>query len=71
MIKFRPEDCLVLVVDDVGKNIQLAVKILDSAGYATTCASSVKQAIEQVKTANPDLIILDLMMPDMEGLELC
>ncbi|MFN9675329.1 MAG: diguanylate cyclase [Microcystis sp.] len=71
MIKFRPEDCLVLVVDDVSKNLQLAVKILDSAGYATICASSVKQAIERVKTANPDLILLDLMMPEMGGIELC
>jgi diguanylate cyclase (GGDEF)-like protein len=71
MIKFRPEDCLVLVVDDVGKNLQLAVNILDSAGYTTTYASSVKQAIERVKTANPDLIILDLMMPDMTRIELC
>ena len=71
MIKFRPEDCLVLVVDDVGKNLQLAVNILDSAGYTTTYASSVKQAIERVKTANPDLIILDLMMPDMTRIQLC
>jgi diguanylate cyclase (GGDEF)-like protein len=71
MIKFSAEDCLVLVVDDVGKNLQLAVGILDSAGYATSFASSVKQAIERVKTANPDLILLDLMMPDMGGIELC
>ncbi|MDJ0525254.1 MAG: response regulator, partial [Microcystis sp. M53600_WE12] len=71
MIKFRAEDCLVLVVDDVSKNLQLAVEILDSAGYATIFASSFKQAIEQVKTANPDLILLDLMMPDMGGIELC
>ena len=71
MIKFPAEDCLILLVDDVGKNLQLAVKILDSAGYATTCASSVKQAIEQVKTANPDLIILDLMMQDMGVIEVC
>ncbi|MDB9416114.1 diguanylate cyclase [Microcystis aeruginosa] len=71
MIKFRPEDSLVLVVDDVGKNLQLAVEILDSAGYITTYANGVKQAIERVKIANPDLIILELIMPDMEGLELC
>jgi len=38
MIKFSAEDCLVLVVDDVGKNLQLAVEILDSAGYATSFA---------------------------------
>lgn len=71
MIKFRPEDCLVLVVDDVSKNLQLAVEILDSAGYATTFASSGKQAIERAKTANPDLILLDLMMPEMGGIEVC
>lgn len=71
MIKFRPQDCLVLLVDDVSKNLELALEILNSAGYATTCASSVKQAIERVKTANPDLIFLDLMMPKKRGLELC
>ena len=61
------QDCLVLVVDDVGKNLQLAVEILDSAGYATSFASSVKQAIERVKTDNFDLILLDLMMPERGG----
>jgi len=71
VIKFRPEDCLVLVVDNVSKNLQLAVEILDFAGYATTCASSVKQAIERVKTTNPDLILLDLMMPERGGIEVC
>ena len=67
MIKFRTEDCLVLVVDDVSKNLQLAVKILDSAGYATIYANGVKQAIEQVKSANFDLILLELMMPERGG----
>ncbi|GCL53670.1 two-component response regulator [Microcystis aeruginosa NIES-3806] len=71
MIKFRPQDCLVLVVDDVSKNLGLAVEILDSAGYETACASSFQQAIERVKTANPDLILLDLIMPKKRGLELC
>lgn len=71
MIKFRPEDCLVLVVDNVSKNLQLAMEILDSAGYATTCASSFKQAIERLKTANLDLILLDLMMPERGGIQLC
>lgn len=71
MIKFRAEDCLVLVVDDLTKNLQLAVNILDFAGYKTAHVSSFKQAIEGVKVANPDLIILELMMPDMEGIEVC
>ena len=67
MIKFRTEDCLGLVVDDVSKNLQLAVKILDSAGYATIYANGVKQAIERVKSANFDLILLELMMPERGG----
>lgn len=71
MIKFRPEDCLVLVVDDVSKNLELAVKILDFADCATICANGVKQAMERVKNANPDLTILDLMMQNLGYIKLC
>ncbi len=66
-----PEDNLILVVDDVSKNLQLIIEILDEAGYSTTFANSGKQAIERVKSASPDLILLDLMMPEMNGLEVC
>lgn len=45
--------------------------MLDEVGYATTFATSGKQAIERVKTANPDLILLDLMMPEINGLQVC
>ncbi|MEG3437983.1 diguanylate cyclase [Pannus brasiliensis CCIBt3594] len=69
--KFNPEDCLILVVDDASKNLQLVIEILDNEGYATTFASSGKQAIERVKKADPDLILLDLMMPEMGGIEVC
>jgi len=68
---FNPENFLILIVDDVSKNLQVVGAMLDEVGYATTFATSGKQAIERVKTANPDLILLDLMMPEINGLQVC
>jgi CheY-like chemotaxis protein/HPt (histidine-containing phosphotransfer) domain-containing protein len=69
--QFTPEKFLVLVVDDISRNIQVVVDILDDLGYATTFATSGKQALERVETAKPDLILLDLMMPEIDGIEVC
>jgi diguanylate cyclase (GGDEF)-like protein len=68
---FSLEDCLILVVDDVPNNLKIVGEMLDQAGYATTFATSALQAIDRVKTIQPDLILLDLMMPEMNGLEAC
>jgi diguanylate cyclase (GGDEF)-like protein len=69
--KFKPENFLILVVDDTIRNLQLVIEILDDSGYSTTFANSGKQALERVKLTRPDLILLDLMMPEMSGLEVC
>ncbi|MBD3562437.1 response regulator, partial [Planktothrix sp. FACHB-1355] len=45
--------------------------MLENAGYDTTFATSGQQALERVQTAQPDLILLDLMMPGMNGLQVC
>ncbi len=71
MKPFYPEDCLILIVDDVSQNLQVMGKMLEQAGYETTFATSGEQALERVKTAHPDLILLDLMMPGMNGLAVC
>lgn len=71
MKMFKPEDCLILIVDDVVQNLQVMGKMLEQAGYETTFATSGEQALERVNTAHPDLILLDLMMPGMNGLEVC
>lgn len=71
MKSFKPENCLILVVDDVSENLQLIALILEKRGYETTFATSGQQALERVQTANPDLILLDFMMPHMNGLEVC
>lgn len=71
MTLFKPEEFLILVVDDVNQNLQVVGEILEKVGYGTTFATSGMQAIERIKTANPDLILLDLMMPGINGLEVC
>jgi signal transduction histidine kinase len=64
-------DALILVVDDLTQNLQVIGNMLESAGFDTTFSTSGRQAIERVKIAKPDLILLDLMMPEMSGLEVC
>lgn len=71
MKPFKPEEYLILIVDDVSQNLQLMGKMLEQEGYETTFATSGEQALERVKTAHPDLILLDLMMPGINGIEVC
>ncbi len=61
----------VLIVDDVPKNIQVAANILQKSGYQMAFAQDGPTAIEQAKTHRFDLILLDIMMPDMDGFEVC
>lgn len=68
---FNPEDYLVLVVDDSPVNLQVVGTTLDEIGYSMTFANNGFQAIERFKSARPDLVLLDMMMPDMDGLEVC
>ncbi|MEB3827106.1 response regulator [Phormidium sp. CCY1219] len=71
MNQFDPEDFLILVVDDTISNLKVIGYLLEKVGYDTTFATNGRQAIERVRTAKPDLILLDLMMPEMDGLEVC
>jgi signal transduction histidine kinase len=61
----------VLIVDDVPKNLQVVGTMLRTAGYAVMPATSGPRALEGVRVQLPDLILLDLMMPEMDGLEVC
>jgi len=60
-----------LVVDDIPKNLQVVGTMLRNAGYAVMAATAGARALEVVRVQLPDLILLDLMMPDMDGLEVC
>lgn len=67
----NPEESVILIVDDLKQNLKLLNIILESAHYQTSLALSGKDALERLKVLNPDLILLDLMMPDISGLEVC
>lgn len=61
----------ILIVDDVSKNIQVAANILQSSGYQMAFAQDGPTALAQIETHRFDLILLDIMMPQMDGYEVC
>jgi CheY-like chemotaxis protein len=61
----------ILIVDDNEMNLTLISKILGLDGYKVTLASNGMEAIQSVMQHMPDLAVLDVMMPDMNGFELC
>lgn len=61
----------ILLVDDTMENIQVAGTILRTKGYQINVARNGKQALEVVRKTTPDLILLDIMMPEMDGFECC
>ncbi|MCP4132778.1 MAG: fused response regulator/phosphatase [bacterium] len=62
---------LILIVDDVPKNIQVLGNILNKESYRIAFATDGKQALDMVYNLHPDLILLDIMMPEMDGYEVC
>jgi class 3 adenylate cyclase/CheY-like chemotaxis protein len=61
----------VLVVDDQPQNAKLLADLLAVKGYAVVTAASGAEALEQVTSAPPDLVLLDVVMPGMSGYEVC
>lgn len=61
----------VLVVDDEPSILELVRFTLEKEGFTTECVSSGRQALESVERSRPDLVLLDLMLPGMDGLEVC
>jgi adenylate cyclase len=61
----------ILVVDDVPQNVRLLEAVLTAHGYSVTSASSGPEALEKVSAELPDLLLLDIQMPEMNGYEVC
>ena len=61
----------VLIVDDDPDILLYLSEFLDSKGYTTLTASCGNEALEKVDRDHPDLVLLDVMMPDMDGFEVC
>lgn len=62
---------LILIVDDEPEVHTVLGKMLIREGYAIQSAYSAEEAFEKVKGTKPDLIILDIMMPKVSGIEVC
>ena len=63
------EQPLILVVDDSVGIGRLVTKMLHTAGYQTSYASTGTEALKHIENIRPDLILLDYHMPDIDGLE--
>lgn len=61
----------ILIVDDEEKNLKLMSAILKNHGYAFETAKNGLEALEKTQSYKPDLIFLDIMMPEMDGYEVC
>ncbi|PTX92629.1 response regulator [Opitutus sp. ER46] len=61
----------ILVVDDQPINVQLLKRKLEREGIRVLAAYNGKEALDLVQSERPDLILLDVMMPDMDGIEVC
>ncbi|MGH1365650.1 MAG: hybrid sensor histidine kinase/response regulator [Calditrichia bacterium] len=75
MAAFSPEidikDSLILIVDDIPRNIQLLGNILSKDGFKVAVANHGKQALTIIDKRQPDLILLDVMMPELNGYQVC
>ena len=60
---------LILIVEDNEKNLKLVRDVLQVKGYATIEASSAEDGIQLARERNPDLILMDIHLPGMNGIE--
>jgi two-component system phosphate regulon response regulator PhoB len=66
-----PADTSVLVVDDDDDLQQLLGRMLRSAGFGVGMASTAEEALDQMRDAPPDLVVVDWNLPGMSGIEFC
>ena len=62
---------LILIVDDTPTNLDVISEALSDAGYTVAIATSGERALKQLERRSPDLILLDVMMPGIDGFETC
>ncbi|MEB3267069.1 MAG: diguanylate cyclase [Leptolyngbya sp.] len=67
----RSATASILVVDDAPDNLRLLLNALQEEGYTVRCAKSGNLALVSSENAPPDLVLLDILMPNMDGYEVC
>ena len=68
-MQINPAEFKLLVVDDFQTNVLLLKALLSKEGYGILVANNGQEALEVIRNENPDLILLDVMMPGMDGFE--
>ena len=68
-VKINPSEYKVLIVDDVISNVLLLKVLLNNEKFQIVTASNGTEALAQVKNEKPDLVLLDVMMPDISGFD--
>ena len=63
--------CTILAVDDTPANLDVLAEMLEAAGFEISAATTGEQALQVVSAVKPDLILLDVMMPGIDGFETC
>jgi len=61
----------IFLVDDTPTNLEILVQVFDKQGYEVFVATDGESALEQISATRPDLILLDVMMPGLDGFETC
>jgi class 3 adenylate cyclase len=65
------DEATILVVDDLPQNTRLLDAVLSPRGYRVTSAASGAEALDAIDSSDPDLVLLDIVMPGMDGYEVC
>ena len=68
---YEPEKTNIMLVDDTPENLKFLENMLQNYGYNTTAFPSGAMALRAAERTPPDLILLDIMMPEMDGFEVC
>jgi DNA-binding response OmpR family regulator len=71
MTRDYSEQRRVLIADDDLKVLDLLVELLEAEGYEVSSATDGRSALEKISTFAPDLVISDVVMPVLDGIELC
>lgn len=64
-------ESFILIVDDVPSELKMVAAILENSGYRVLQATTAGEALASIDTHLPDLILLDIILPDMDGYEVC
>src|SRR6185312_7158279 len=67
----RQPTALILIIDDVPANISVMVDLLESEGHRVSVATNAAEGVQRAESAQPDLILLDVVMPGEDGFSAC